>query len=188
MNDEISQFLKTTEFQQIVTKTDIETLDLAFDRKKIIGTSVKVLRTGKPNPEEGWKIAEVHFESNTGKTGQPKVTVRKSYKDKPGGLEKIVRWQMLEKINPEIKFLFFEIDKDYVLFVDEHLNFQIGLVSEVNFEEESLQVILSPKKKEDTASIDKVDIANLLDKNNDPKKLEEIVEYEVKKRKEASEQ
>jgi len=179
MNDEISQFLKTTEFHEIVAKTEVETLELAFEKKRIIGTPVKVLRTGNPNPEEGWHIALVHFESDAGKTGQPKVTVRKPHKEKPGGLEKVVRWQMLEKVNPEIKFLFFEIDKDYVLFKDENSTFQIGLVSEVNFEEESLQVILSPGKQENTAPVKKVNISNLLDKSNDPKKLEEIIEDQV---------
>jgi len=169
MNDAISQFLKTTEFHELVEKTEIETFNLAFERKKIIGTPVKVLRTGTLTPEEGWHIATVHFASNTRKTGQHKVTVRKPFKENPGGLEKVVRWQMLEKINPEIKFLFFEIVKD------KSNNFQIGLISEVNFEEESLQVILSPERKEDTAPVDKVNIDSLLDKSNDPKKLEELL-------------
>lgn len=178
-----SVFFKTTEIPKSATKADKEATHLLFDKRKIIGTPVKVIRTGKEEPEDGWHIDKVYFQHAQEKTGQPVVKVRKPDKGGSGkGLEKIVPLQVLEKINPEIKFLVYETDKDYVLFQDEDLSFNIGLITDIYFEEKSVLVMLVPESDEDTAPLKRVNMSDLLDKSNDPKILEKIVEDEEKLR------
>ena len=144
------------------------------------------MRTGKDKPDEGWHIAEVYFKKDKEKIDQPLVKVRKPDKEEPEkGLQKLVPLQILEKVNPEIKFLIFERDRDYVLYEDEDRMFKIGLVIDINLEEESLLVMLGPEGGDTTAPLDRIKIASILDKNNDPKQLEKIFHEEVKKRRDA---
>jgi len=183
MKNDKPEFLKTTE----ISKAGTEPIELVYERRKVIGTPVKVMRTGKDEPDEGWHISEVYFQSAKEKIDQPLVKVRKPDKEAPEmGLQKLVPLQILEKINPEIKFLIFERDKDYVLYEDEDHNFKIGLIIDINLEEESLVVMLSPEGDDVTAPLDRIKIANIIDKNNDPRKLVKVFQDEVKKRRDAS--
>jgi hypothetical protein len=179
MKNDITKFFKTTEF----LKTEIEPTELEYEREKIIGTPVKVMRTGKDKPDKGWHVAQVYFQKDKENIDQPFVKVRKPDKEDPKKrFEKIVPLQILEKINPEIKFLIFERDKDFVLYEDEDHNFKIGLVVNVILEEESLLVMLSPERDDTTAPLDRVIIANIIDKSNDLKQLEKIFQDKVRKR------
>jgi hypothetical protein len=183
MKNDKPEFLKTTE----IPKAGIESAELVYERKKVIGTPVKVMRTGKEEPDEGWHIAEVYFQNAKEKIDQPLVKVRKPDKAAPEmGLQKLVPLQILEKINPEIKFLIFERNKDYVLYEDEDHSFKIGLIIDINLEEESLLVMLGPEGDDITAPLDRIKIARLIDKSNNPKQLEKVFQDEVKKRRNAS--
>ncbi len=102
MNDIQKEFLETLQFRSKGTKT----VDYAFDKTIVIGTPVKVMRSGKDEPDEGWHIVEVYFPDELNKLKKTFVKVRKADKEDPQkGLEKKVRLQSLIKLNPEIKSL-----------------------------------------------------------------------------------
>ncbi len=102
MNDIKKEFLETKKFEAAGT----ELSEHVFDKNKVIGTSVKVMRTGKDEPEEGWHIVGVYFANDMNKLKVSFVKVRKADKDGPQkGLEKTVRLQTLINLNPEIKSL-----------------------------------------------------------------------------------
>ncbi|MFC1813707.1 PilZ domain-containing protein [Thermodesulfobacteriota bacterium] len=183
MENDKPEFLKTIE----IPKAGTEPSELVYERRKVIGTPVKVMRTGKDEPDEGWHIAEVYFKKDKGKIDPPLVKVRKPDKEAPEmGLQKLVPLQILEKINPEIKFLIFERDKDYVLYEDEDHSFKIGLIIDINLEEESLLVMLGSEGDDITAPLGRIKIASIIDKSNDPKQLEKVFQDEAKKRRDAS--
>lgn len=155
---------------------------LFLGRSKIIGKPVKVLRTGKKIPEDGWRVAEVHLPGGKEKVDQPLVKVIKPderHSDK--GLEKFVPLHVLEQINPEIKFQIFEIDKDFILFEDEDFTCKLGLVVDVDAEEQALVVMLCPETEDDTAPIERVGFSSLLDKSSDPRKFETFFRNRLKK-------
>ncbi|MFC1858567.1 PilZ domain-containing protein [Thermodesulfobacteriota bacterium] len=177
-----AEFLKTTEFLQPAS----EPIELVYERRKVIGTPVKVMRTGRDEPDEGWYITELSFNKDNAKIKRPLVKVRKSDKEVPNMvLEKFVSLDKLEKLNPKVKYMIFEPDKNYVLYVDKDQSFKIGRILDINLEEESLLVMLGPEGDDITAPLDRIKIENIIDKNNDPKKLEEIFLLEVKKRRAA---
>ena len=179
MKNDKSKFLKTTE----IPKTEIEPTKLEYEREKVIGTPVKVMRTGKDEPDKGWHVVQIYFQKDKDKIDQPFAKVRKPDKEDPKkGLEKLVPLQILEKINPEIKFRIFERDKDFVLYEDEDHNFKIGLIVDVSLEEENLLVMLSPERDDTTVPLDRVRMASIIDKSNDLKQLEKIVRDKVKRR------
>ncbi len=102
MNDIQKKFLETNQFQA----TGTEPGEHVFEKNKVIGTPVKIMRTGKDEPEEGWHIVGVYFANNMNKLKVNFVKVRKADKEDPQkGLEKTVRLQRLIELNPEIKSL-----------------------------------------------------------------------------------
>lgn len=172
------EFITTTG----IPKAETESTGLVYERKKVIGTPVKVMRTGKDEPDEGWHIEEIYYKKDKEKIRQPLVKVRKPDKEELNkGLEKLVSLQILEKVNPEIKFLVFERDKDYVLYKDKIHSFKIGIVIDTRLEEDSLLVMLAPEGDDITAPVDRIKIANIIGKSNNPRQLEEIFLDEVKK-------
>ena len=174
-----SEFLETIEYPP----AEAEPSDLVFERGKVVGTPVRVMRTGQPKPDEGWHIAEIYFKNARGESNRTLVKVRK-----PAGegtrkrLQKIVSLRSLEKLNPEIRFLLFESDRDYVLYEDGEHCFKIGLVIDASLKEDSLLVMLSPGGEDVTAPLDRITLASIIDKNKDPRKLEKIFQEEIKKR------
>jgi len=105
MNDIQKEFLETTKFQS----TGTETIDYAFDKTIVIGTPVKVMRSGKDEPDEGWHIVEVYFPDDLNKLKKTFVKVRKADKEEPKkGLEKMVTFKSLIELNPEIESLISE--------------------------------------------------------------------------------
>ena len=174
------EFLKTTE----IPTAETEPTELVYERKKVIGRPVKVMRTGRDEPDEGWHIAQIYYRKDKDNIHRPLVSVRKPDKNESNkGLEKLVSLQILEKINPEIKFLIFERDKDYVLYGDKKHSFRIGLIIDINLEEESLLVMLAPEGDGITAPVDRIKTANIIAKSNEPRQLEKIFQDEVKNRK-----
>jgi hypothetical protein len=180
MNNNEANFLKTTQF---IKKAAAEPTELVYERRKVVGTPLKVMRTGRDEPDGGWYIAEFSFRKDKEKIGQPLVKVRKPDKEAPEmGIQKLVTLEILEKLNPELKSLIFELNKNYVLYKDRDQNFKIGLIIDINFEEESLLVMSGPEGDDITAPLDRIKLEDIIDKNNDPRKLEEIFQSEVKKR------
>ena len=178
METDKPEFITTTG----IPKAETESTGLVYERKKVIGTPVKVMRTGKDEPDEGWHIAEIYYKEDKEKIRQPLVKVRKPDKEKLNkGIEKLVPLQILEKINPEIKFLVFERNKDYVLYKDKIHSFKIGLIIDINLEEERLLVMLAPEGDDITAPVDRIKIASIIGKSNNPRQLEEIFLDEVEK-------
>jgi len=104
MVDIQKEFLETKKFQ--ATRT--ERTEHVFEKDKVIGTPVKVMRSGKNDPEEGWHIVGVYFEDNLNQLKVSYVKVRRLDEKNPrGGIEKTVRLESLIKLNPEIKSLFY---------------------------------------------------------------------------------
>ncbi|MFC1816502.1 PilZ domain-containing protein [Thermodesulfobacteriota bacterium] len=183
MNNIKSEFLKTTEYPRFGT----EASQLLFEKRKVVGAPVKVMRTGKELPDEGWHIVEVYSETDKNNVKQTLVKVCKPNKENlKKGLKKIVPLKILERTNPEIKFLLFESDKDYVLYEDKDHKFRIGLVIDIDFEKENLLVMLGPEGDDITASLDRIKITDAIDKSDDPRKLESIFQDEAKKRRDTS--
>ena len=173
------EFLKTIEYPP----AESEPSDLVFERGKVIGAPVKVMRTGRDKPDSGWHIVEVYFKNSRENLNQTLVKVNKAARsDSEKGLQKIVPLKSLEKINPEIRFLLFESDRDYVLYEDREQCFKIGLVIDVSLEEESLLVMLSPGGEDITAPLDRIKRSCIIDKSSDPKVLERVFQEEIKKR------
>jgi hypothetical protein len=179
MKNNKAEFLKTTEFLKPAT----EPIELVYERRKVIGTPVKVMRTGRDEPDEGWHIAELFLNKDKEEIKRTLVKVRKPDKEVSNMiLEKSVSLENLEKLNPKIKYMIFELDKNYVLYKDKEQSFKIGLIIDINLEEESLLVMSGPEGDDITAPMDRIKIENIIDKSNDPKKLEEIFFKEVKER------
>ena len=98
-------FLETKIFQA----TRKERTEHVFEKDKVIGTPVKVMRTGKKDPEEGWHIVGVYFENDEDKLNVSFIKVRRPEEANPReGLEKTVRLESLIELNPEIKSLFYD--------------------------------------------------------------------------------
>ena len=135
-----NKYLKTAEYPE----AGVEPSELVFERSKIIGTAVKVMRTGQDKPEPGWFIWDVFFRDTdlaSKKINRILVKVRKPDKENPQkGLQKIIPLELLERINPEIKLLIFESQKDYVLYEDKDHHCKIGLVVDIDFEEKYVSV------------------------------------------------
>jgi len=99
------EFLETKTFQANRT----ERTEHVFEEDKVIGRPVKIMRTGKKDPEEGWQIVGVYFESNLDKLKVSFIKVRRPDEENPRkGLEKTVQLESLIKLNPEIKSLFYD--------------------------------------------------------------------------------
>ena len=172
MPDSKNDFFKTAEYP----RAGAEPSSLVYKKSKIIGTEVKVMRTGQAEPDLGWHIAKVYYRDAKKKVNKTLVKVRKANDLGPQkGLQKIVPLELLERINPEIKLLIFETDKDYVLYKDKNQNYKIGLVTDIDFEEEYLTVLLDEGGDDITASQDRVALANIVDKNDSPKQLEKML-------------
>ena len=180
MENHKSPFFKTIQGQQAAITTEEEPTGLLFDRDKVIGTPVKVMRTGKPDPDEGWHIAEVlyhAFRKGEDKINQPAVKVRKPDTERPDrGLEKIVPLQSLEKINPEIKFLVFEKNVDYLLYEDEKSKLKTGQIIDINFEEKYLVVCLSRQDDDGPSQTEKVNMKDLINKSKDLETFKKVLE------------
>jgi len=117
--------LKTLEYPRAGTDPS----ELLFETGKVIGTSVKVMRTGQTEADVGWHIAEIYYKSAKKNRKQTYVKVLKPGRDRSRkGLQKILPLQSLEKINPEIRLLLYESEKDYVLYEDKEHGFKIGLI------------------------------------------------------------
>jgi hypothetical protein len=160
-----------------------EPSDLLFEPGKVIGAPVKVRRTGQDTPDEGWHIQEVYFKNSRKDLNQTLVKVCKFEGTAPKkGLQKVIPLRSLESINPEIRFLLFESDWDYVLYEDKEHGFKIGLIIDVNLAEKTLLVMLSPGGDDLTAPLERIPLESVIDKNSDPRKLEEIFRGEIKKR------
>ena len=174
-----AEFLKTTKFSKEATEPEV----LFYEREKVIGTPVKVMRTGKDEPDEGWHIADIYPQKDKEEINQTFVKVRKPDKEAPEmGLQKLVPLQILEETNPELQFLIFERDRDFVLYEDDDQSFKIGLIIDIFLEEESLLVMLSPKGADITAPLDRIKIASIIGKSKDPKQLVKNFQDEAKKR------
>ncbi len=168
----INEFLKTAEYPN----AGVEPSELVFERSKIIGTAVKVMRSGKDKPDLGWFISDVIFRDTEKKVNRTLVKVQKpAMKDSQKGLQKIVPLEMLERINPEIKLLIFESEKDYVLYKDKDQQFKIGLVVDIDFEGNYVSVLLDEGGDDITASMDRVKLSTIVDKNDNPRQLEKIL-------------
>jgi hypothetical protein len=171
MPDIKNDFFKTAEYP----KASTEPSELVFKRSKIIGTTVKVLRTGRTEPDPGWFISDIYFRDARKKINRTLIKVRKpDEKDPIKGLQKIVPLEQLEQINPEIKFLIFETGKDYVLYEGKDRDYKIGLAVDIDFEEGYVSVLLDEGGADITASQDRVAIAKVIDKNDDPRQLEKL--------------
>ncbi|CAD7836957.1 MAG: hypothetical protein [Olavius algarvensis Delta 4 endosymbiont] len=104
MGDIQKEFLETKKFQAART----ERTEHVFEKDKVIGTPVKIMRTGKNDPEEGWHIVGVYFEDNLNELKVSYIKVRRLDEENPrGGLEKTVGLESLIELNPEIKSLFY---------------------------------------------------------------------------------
>lgn len=177
MADMKTEFFKTSEYP----RAGSEPSTLVYKENKIIGTEVKVMRTGQVEPDVGWTIAEVYFRDARKKINRTLVKVRKPNDLEPQkGLQKVVPLELLERINPEIKFLIFETDKDYVLYLDQHQDYKIGLVVDIDFEDEYVTVLLDEGGNDITASQDRVALAHIIDKNDDPRQLEKVLHTKIK--------
>ncbi len=174
------ELLQTLEYPRAGTDPS----ELLFETGKVIGTSVKVMRTGQAEAEVGWHISEIYYKSADKNRKQTYVKVIKPGRDNTRkGLQKILPLQSLEKINPEIRLLLYESEKDYVLYEDKEHGFKIGLILDVDPEEETLLIMLGPEGDDITAPLDRIKMADIIDKSTDPRKLEKTFHSEVKKRK-----
>ena len=97
-----NKFFRTGQY----SKVDIKPGKIVFEKSKVIGTPVKVMRTGQTEPDPGWFVADVYFRNAKKKTNRVLVKVQKPDQSAPDkGLQKIVSLQQLAAINPEIKLL-----------------------------------------------------------------------------------
>lgn len=177
MPDTKTDYFKTAEYP----RAGSEPSTLVYKKSKIIGTEVKVMRTGQLEPDLGWYIAEVYFRDARKKINRTLVKVRKPNDvDPQKGLQKVVPLELLERINPEIKFLIFETDKDYVLYTDKNQDYKIGLVVDINFDDGYLTVLLDEGGDDITASQERVFLSNIVDKNDDPRQLEKVLQNKIK--------
>jgi hypothetical protein len=168
-----NEFLKTIEYP----KAGIEPSELVFQRGKVIGASVEVMRTGQDKPDTGWYIADVIFRDAKKKINRTLVKVHKPNDEDPQkGLQKIVPLELLERINPEIKFQIFESGKDYVLYEDKDNEYRIGLVVDMDLEDECVSVLLDEGAEDITASQDRVALSNIIDKSDNPRQLEKFLQ------------
>ena len=177
MSDTKIDFFKTAEYPRAGSEPSL----LVYEESKLIGTEVKVMRTGQVEPDLGWTITEVFFRDAKKKINRTLVKVRKTKDvDPQKGLQKVVPLELLERINPEIKFLIFETDKDYVLYQAENQEYKIGLVVDLDFDDDYLTVLLDEGGDDITASQDRVAFANIVDKNDDPRQLEKVLHTKIK--------
>ena len=157
--------------------------ELLFQKGKVIGTPVRVMRTGRAEPDDGWHIAEIHYKSLENNQMQTFVKVLKPGRADTGrGLQKVLPLENLEKLNPEIRLLLYESDKDYVLYEDREHGFKIGLIIDIDLEEETLLIMLGPEGDDITAPLDRIKMADIIDKSTDPRKLEKTFHDEVARR------
>jgi len=183
MQNSESELLKTWDYPLAGTDPS----ELYFEKGKVIGTPVRVMRTGQAEPDAGWYIAEIHHKSSGKNRTQTFVKVQKpSGADNSRGLQKILPLQSLETLNPEIKLLLYESEKDYVLYEDKEHGFKIGLIIDIDLQEDTLLIMLGPEGEDITAPLDRIKAADVIDKNTDPRKLEETFHAEVKKRRAAA--
>jgi len=170
------EFFETAEYP----KAGSEPSKPVFERNKIIGTTVMVMRTGHSEPDPGWCIADVYFRNAKKKINRTLIKVQKpDAKDPQKGFQKIVPLEYLERINPEIKFLIFEAEKDYVLYEDEDCHYKIGLVVDIDFKEKYVSVLLDKRSDDIPASQERVAITKIIDKNDDPGQLEKTLHAKV---------
>ncbi|MCP3953094.1 MAG: hypothetical protein GY697_12880 [Desulfobacterales bacterium] len=167
-----SNFFKTAEYP----KAGPEPSEPVFERSKIIGTTVKVMRTGHDEPDPGWRIVDVYFRNAKKKINRTLIKVQKSDEEAPQkGLQKVVPLELLERINPEIKLLIFEPEKDYVLYEDKNHHYKIGLVVDIDLEEDYMSILVDEGGDDITALQDRVSIAKIIDKNDNPRQLEKAL-------------
>lgn len=179
MQNSESELLKTWDYPLAGTDPS----ELYFEKGKVIGTPVKVMRTGQAEPDTGWHIAEIHYKSSGTNKKQPFVKVQKpSSEDNRRGLQKMLPLQSLETLNPEIKLLLYESEKDYVLYKDKEHGYKIGLIIDIDLQADTLLIMLGPEGDDITAPLDRIKAADVIDKHTDPRKLEETFHAEVKKR------
>jgi len=179
MKNSQSELLKTWDYP--IAGTDPS--ELFFEKGKVIGVPVKVMRTGQAEPDEGWHIAEIHYKAAGKDKKQTYVKVLKpSPEDNSRGLQKVLPLKSLETLNPQIKLLLYESEKDYVLYEDSEHGFKIGLIIDIDLEEDTLLIMLGPEGEDITAPLDRIKAADVIDKSTDPRKLEETFHAEVKKR------
>lgn len=171
--------LKTLEYPRAGTDPS----ELFFEKGKVIGTPVRVMRTGQVEPDEGWHITEILYKSSDRNVKQTYLKVLKPSREDTGrGLQKILPLQNMEELNPQIKLLLYESEKDYVLYEDKEHGFKIGLIVDIDPEEETLLIMLGPEGDDITAPLDRIKVSDIIDKSSDPLKLEKTFHDEVKKR------
>jgi len=179
MKNSESDLLKTWDYPLAGTDPS----ELYFEKGKVIGTPVKVMRTGQAEPDAGWHIAEIHYKSSGRNKTQTFVKVQKpSRDDNSRGLQKILPLKILETLNPEIKLLLYESEKDYVLYKDKEHGYKIGLIIDIDLQEDTLLIMLGPEGDDITAPLDRIKATDVIDKNTNPRKLEETFHAEVKRR------
>jgi len=179
MKNSQSALLKTWDYPLAGTDPS----ELFFEKGKVIGIPVKVMRTGQAEPDEGWHIAEIHYKASGKDKKQTYVKVLKpSREDNSRGLQKVLPLRSLETLNPEIKLLLYESEKDYVLYEDKEHGFKIGLIIDIDLQEDTLLIMLGPEGDDITAPLDRIKAADVIDKSTDPRKLEKTFHAEVKKR------
>jgi len=179
MKNSESALLKTWDYP--IAGTDPS--ELFFEKGKVIGTPVKVMRTGQAEPDDGWHIAEIHYKAAGKNKKQTYVKVLKpSREDNSRGLQKVLPLKSLETLNPEIKLLLYESEKDYVLYADKEHGFKIGLIIDIDLQEDTLLIMLGPEGDDITAPLERIKAADVIDKHTNPRKLEETFHAEVKKR------
>ena len=99
MNATERDLLKTLEYPRAGTDPS----ELFFEKGKVIGTPVRVMRTGQAEPDTGWHIADIYHKTLGGNTKQTYIKVLKPNEaDARRGLQKILPLKSLEKINPQI--------------------------------------------------------------------------------------
>lgn len=179
MKNSQSELLKTWDYPLAGTDPS----ELFFEKGKVIGTPVRVMRTGQAEPDDGWHIAEIHYKAAGKNKKQTFVKVLKpSREDNRRGLQKVLPLKSLETLNPESKLLLYESEKDYVLYADREHGFKIGLIIDIDLKEDTLLIMLGPEGDDITAPLDRIKAADVIDKSTDPRKLEETFHAEVKKR------
>ncbi len=171
-------FLKTLDYPTAGSDPS----ELFFEKRKVIGTPVKVMRTGQVEPDEGWQIAEIIYKTSGKNMKQTYIKVIKPNRVDPDrGLQKVLPLKSLEKLNPSIKFLLYESEKDYVLYDDKEHGYKIGLIIDIDLEEETLLVMLGPEGDDITAPLDRIKMTDVLDKSMNPLTLEKTFHDKVKK-------
>lgn len=155
--------------------------EVVLDEKGIVGLPVKVARTGRAQPEEGWRIAEVLFRNGRRRIEDTFVKVSRPDPDDPErAMEKNLHLERLQEINPDIRFLVFVTDRDYVLYRDQQSGYKIGLVTDANLQEETLLVMLSPESDDSTAPLERIRRSDVVDKSADAKELEAFFHNRIK--------